>query len=594
MALNPFKPFAEYLHPHRRRILYGLLLLLLAQAILTVLPLVLKVSIDLARDALAGVDATPAAIDAALSDIGLLACVMAALSLIGWFVNFGMRWYFTSVSRYVERDLRSAYVQQLLLLPLRFFHEHRAGDLMARATNDVEAIQRFLHHGFRMTLMGLLTFFLSMALMVSIDWQLALLALAPMPVMAVTANLVSGGVRQRYRRVQEQFADMSARIQENLSGMRVVKAFAREREEIAEFERRNEEYVARNRRLAFVEGLFFPFTNLLNGISLAVVLWLGGTRVLEGSLSLGAFVAFNAYLIRMSRPMQLLGRMVAEYQRAIASLGRIEAILNLPVEDRATRTRDQLHGEIEFRGVSVVYDGSPALDGVSFHVPAGGTLAIVGRVGSGKSTLARLIPRLIEADAGQVLIDGVEVNDHSLADLREAIGYVPQDPFLFSETLRENIALGAGGESPSGAADAAVDRAAENSRLNADLDDLPNGLESVVGERGITLSGGQRQRTALARAVIRDPRILILDDALASVDTGTEAEILDRLRGLTAKRTTILIAHRLSTVREADHILVLDEGRIVEQGSHDQLVTMDGVYAGIHRRQNLASELTTL
>jgi ATP-binding cassette subfamily B multidrug efflux pump len=294
--------------------------------------------------------------------------------------------------------------------------------------------------------------------------------------------------------------------------------------------------------------------------------------------------------------------MVAEYQRAVASLGRLDAVIKLAPEDRTSRDGRELHGqelrgEIEFREVSVEYDGSPALDRVSFRVPAGGTLAIVGRVGSGKSTLARLIPRLIDADAGQVLIDGIDVRDQALSTLRDAIGYVPQDAFLFSATLRDNIALGMGGErsetTPAPTTDP-VDWAAEVSQLSADLDDLPAGLESVVGERGITLSGGQRQRTALARAVIRNPHILILDDALASVDTHTEEEILGHLRGIAATRTTILIAHRLSTVREADQILVLDDGRIVEQGSHDQLVAANGLYADIHRRQNLASELTSL
>ncbi|MEE2658875.1 MAG: ABC transporter ATP-binding protein [Candidatus Latescibacterota bacterium] len=591
MSLNFFKPFSEYLRPYLRRIVVGLLLLLVAQSITTILPLILKEAIDLARDTLTREQAN---LDAVLADVGLYAGLIAGLSTVGWAINFGMRWYFTSVSRYVERDLRSAYVHHLLLLPLRFFHERRVGDLMARATNDVEAVQRFLHHGFRMTLMGLLTFFFSLGLMAVIEWQLAIHSLLPMPVMAVTTNFVSSRVRRGYRRIQEQFASMSAHIQENLSGMRVVKAFSRQDREVSDFDVLNQEYVERNRQLAFLESSFYPFTHVLNGVSLCVVLWLGGARVLEGSMSLGAFVAFNAYLLRMSRPMYLLGRMVAEYQRAIASLNRIEAILGEPAEDRYSRSEQQIRGDIEFRDVRVSYDGSPALDDISFHVPAGGTLAIVGRVGSGKSTLARLIPRLMDPDSGQVLIDGMPVGEHSLATLRDAIGYVPQDAFLFSDTLRDNITIGSGSATSDHGEPADAEWAAEISRLSADLQDLPEGLESIVGERGITVSGGQRQRTALARAVIRHPRILILDDALASVDTHTEEEILSHLRGIMASRTTILIAHRLSTVRHADHIIVLDDGRVVEQGTHDALVAADGIYADIHRRQHLATELTEL
>lgn len=597
MALNPFKPFATYLRPYRRRVTAGLLLLVVAQAIITVLPLILKEAIDQARAAFAD-GAAPGAIDAAMGQVGTLAWVVAALALVGWVVNFGMRWNFTSASRLVERDLRRAYVRHLHLLPLRAIEAAQAGDLMARATNDVEAIQRFLHNGFRMTMMGLLTFFLSLALMAAIDWQLALVALLPMPVVVVASNLVSSRVRQRYRLVQEQFAAMSAWIQENLSGIRVVKAFSREPAELAAFAQLNEEYVGRNRHLAIVEGLFFPFTILLNGVSLAVVLWLGGLAVLDGSLTLGAFVAFNAYLIRMSRPMYLLGRMVADYQRAIASLGRVEAILELTPEDRADRPGSRLHGEIELRDVVVSYSGAPAMDRVSLRIPAGGTLGVVGRVGSGKSTLARLVARLREADRGQVLIDGVDVRELPLSTLRDAIGYVPQDSFLFSDTLRANIALGLDEDDERSAEPGSVSAgpgrvewASEASRLSADLEDMPAGLETVVGERGITLSGGQRQRTALARALVRNPAILILDDALASVDARTEAQILEQLHEIAASRTTILISHRLSTVREADQIIVLDDGRIVEAGTHDQLVAAGGTYAGIHRRQTLTSEL---
>ena len=320
-----------------------------------------------------------------------------------------------------------------------------------------------------------------------------------------------------------------------------------------------------------------------------VVLWLGGVRVMDGVLTLGAFVAFNAYLTRMSRTMEWLGRMVDEFQRALASLSRIEAILNRePQVIGVADPDDRLNGDIEFRDVSFAYNGRPVLEDINVRIPAGSTLAIVGRVGSGKTTLARMIPRLIHADQGEVLIDGKPVREFSLKELRQAVGYVPQETFLFSATLRENVALGAEDDKVT------VERASEVSQLTPDLEVLPDRLETIVGERGVTLSGGQRQRTALARAVIRHPSILILDDAMSSVDTRTEELILRELRGVMSERTTILIAHRISTVKDADFIIVMDEGRIVEEGSHDQLVALDGIYADMFRRQHLTAELDEL
>jgi ATP-binding cassette subfamily B protein len=592
MQIDPFRPFRPWLGAYRRQVLLGLVLLFIALSIQTVMPLLLRQAIDLAQGVAEPMFGWSGSFTGNIpGDMSAYAAVIGVLALIAWAVNFGMRWYFTLVSRYVERDLRHAYVHHLLRLPLRFFHQRRVGDLMARTTNDVEAIQRFLHHAFRMTLSGILTFVLSLAVMCSIDWQLALLSLAPMPVMVLATNAVSGRIRDGYRRVQEQFGAISTRIQENLSGVRVVKACAIESRQIEEFSDLNEEYVERNRRLVFVRSLFYPFTALLNGASMVVVLWLGGLRLIDDTLTLGSFVAFNAYLIRMSRPMYLLGRMVDEFQRAVASLGRIDAVLQQPPEDRGGDEASPVGGEIELRHVSFAYDGGePVLDDISLHVPAGSTLALVGRVGAGKTTLARLVPRLLEPTAGEVLVDGVPVDRLPLAALRGSIGYVPQDSFLFSDTIRENILLGGGAD---GDGDPVL-AAADVSQLTADLDGFPAGFETVVGERGVTLSGGQKQRTALARAVIREPRILILDDALASVDTDTEERILDGLRVIMRSRTTIVIAHRLSTVRHADQIVVLDGGGIAEQGTHDELVARDGLYADMYRRQSLARELTEL
>ena len=581
MSLNPFKPFASYLRPYRWALVIGLTFLLGEQLVSVSIPLILERAIDQAR----------ASLDQTAPDLTFLthyAALIVGLGLAQWSMAFGMRWHLASTSYRVERDIRQRYFAHLLTLPLGYFQQARTGDLMARATNDVEAVQRYLSHGFRMFLSAILGFSFSMVAMCLYDWELTLYALLPMPIMTVILRLVGSKVRRRYRRVQEQFASISTCLQENLSGVRVVKAFARRRGEIDHFTQLNDEYVERNRSLIYLYSTFFPFTFLISGLSMVFILWLGGIRVVEGTLTLGAFVAFNAYLIRMSRPMMMMGRIVDEYQRAMASMLRIESVFKeQPQPDQYRDDGLAIKGEIEFRRASFAYNGQTVLRDIDVHIPAGSTLAIVGRVGSGKSTLARLIPRLIQAGEGQIFIDGKPIEQMPLRAFRDAIGYVPQDTFLFSESIRDNIAL------DSVAADE-VERAIEVAQLAADLKTFPQGLETIVGERGVTLSGGQKQRTALARSVVRQPKILILDDALASVDTRTEEQILTRLRDIMAERTTILIAHRISTVMAADHIIVLDEGRIVEEGTHGELLALDGLYADMYRRQHLTEELSDL
>ncbi len=581
MSLNPFKPFASYLHPYRWALVVGLAFLLGEQLVSVSIPLILERAIDQAR----------ASLDQTAPDLTFLthyAALIVGLGLAQWCMAFGMRWHLASTSYRVERDIRQRYFAHLLTLPLGYFQQARTGDLMARATNDVEAVQRYLSHGFRMFLSAILGFSFSMVAMCLYDWELTLYALLPMPIMTVILRFVGSRVRRRYRMVQEQFAAISTCLQENLSGMRVVKAFARRRGEIDHFTQLNDEYVERNRRLIYLYSTFFPFTFLISGLSMVFILWLGGIRVVEGTLTLGAFVAFNAYLIRMSRPMMMMGRIVDEYQRAMASMLRIESVFKeQPQPDQYQDDGLAIKGEIEFRRASFAYNGQTVLRDIDVHIPAGSTLAIVGRVGSGKSTLARLIPRLIQAGEGQILIDGKPIEQMPLRTFRDAIGYVPQDTFLFSESIRDNIALDL-------AAADEVKHALEVAQLAADLKTFPQGLDTIVGERGVTLSGGQKQRTALARSVVRQPKILILDDALASVDTRTEEQILTRLRDIMAERTTILIAHRISTVMAADHIIVLDEGRIIEEGTHDDLLARDGLYADMYRRQHLTEELSDL
>ncbi|MCY3787384.1 MAG: ABC transporter transmembrane domain-containing protein, partial [Gemmatimonadetes bacterium] len=421
MSLNPFKPFASYLRPYRWALVIGLTFLLGEQLVSVSIPLILERAIDQARDSL----------DQTAPDLTFLthyAALIVGLGLAQWSMAFGMRWHLASTSYRVERDIRQRYFAHLLTLPIGYFQHARTGDLMARATNDVEAVQRYLSHGFRMFLSAILGFSFSMIAMCLYDWELTLYALLPMPIMTVILRLVGSRVRRRYRRVQEQFAAISTCLQENLSGMRVVKAFARRRGEINHFTQLNDEYVERNRRLIYLYSTFFPFTFLISGLSMVFILWLGGIRVVEGTLTLGAFVAFNAYLIRMSRPMMMMGRIVDEYQRAMASMLRIESVFKEQPQPDQYRDDDlAIKGEIEFRRASFAYNGQTVLRDIDVHIPAGSTLAIVGRVGSGKSTLARLIPRLIQAGEGQILIDGKPIEQMPLRAFRDAIGYVPQD-----------------------------------------------------------------------------------------------------------------------------------------------------------------------
>jgi ATP-binding cassette subfamily B protein len=472
---------------------------------------------------------------------------------------------------------------------------------MSRATNDLNAVRMMIGPAVMYSANTILIFVVAIFVMLSIDARLTLMSMLPLPLVSLSVWLFSRAIHRRFEALQAQLAELSAVVQESLAGVRVVRAYSQEAHEIERFRAANLEYVARNRALIKLQGLFYPSMTLFFGFGSLLVLWLGGQSVIRQRISLGEFFAFNSYLAMLSWPMIAFGWVTNIIQRGMASWGRMLEVMDaIPaIDDAHVSPRGAaapLTGAIEFRDLTFTFPGAPApvLRDISLRIPAGSTAAFIGPTGSGKSALLSLLPRLHEPPPGTVLLDGVEVREIPLARLRGAIGFVPQEPFLFSDSLAENIRFGSEGRlKPASTGDLSGDaeRAAAVARLDKDVEGFPKGYETVIGERGITLSGGQKQRTAIARAVYADPRILILDDALSAVDTYTEDEILGRLRGVMRQRTSLIVAHRVSTVRDADEIFVLDGGRIAERGRHDDLVARDGIYASLYRKQLLEEEL---
>jgi ATP-binding cassette subfamily B protein len=517
--------------------------------------------------------------------------VLIGISALQGLLSFAQRMTLVALSRDVEFDLRQQYFGQLLRLPLAFYQRSHTGDLMARATNDLQAVRMVCGPAIMYSGNTVFTAVGALALMAHLNLRLTLLALATLPLVAICTKSFGGRIHGLFERVQEQFASLSTRVQENLAGARVVRAYAREDNEIAEFERLNDEYLERSRRLIQWDSAFRPLLQLLIGVGFVAVLWYGGRRVMAGDLTVGQFVAFNFFLARLVWPMMAIGWVINMAQRGSASFGRIQEILQLvpEIRDSAAGGADvELHGDVRFEHLTFAYPGGPpVLEDIDVHAPAGATIALVGRTGSGKSTLLSLIPRLLDPPPQSLLVDGHDIRDLPLAVLRRAIAAVPQETILFSASVRDNIAL-----SRPLASIEEVTAAAEVAGLGTDLDEFPAGLDTLVGERGITLSGGQKQRVALARALLRQPRILLLDDCLSAVDTETEERILRNLRREFVRRTVILVSHRVSTTRHADLILVLDHGRIRERGSHEELLARpQGLYADLARRQRLEDEL---
>ena len=542
--------------------------------------------------------------------IGIYCLILLVCVLLKGFFSFCTRWILIGVSRDIEFDIRVDLFDRLLVMEPEFYVRNRTGELMSRATNDLNNVRMVLGPGIMYTGQTLATMVLALFVLARLSGTLTLWILLPVPIVFVSVRHFGKVIHDLYEKIQASLASLSAKVQENLAGVRVVRAYAQEEAEVRGFDEPNREYVARNIKLIRTWSMFMPSLQALIGTSFLIVLWKGGQQLLSGEITLGALIAFYTYLGLLVWPMIALGWVTNIFQRGAASTGRLNYILRAKpqIDDSAATITKQtkVTGEVEFRDLTFTYptnlagngasaktNGSaaaaathPVLRDINLKIPAGSTLAIVGPTGSGKTTLASLIARLWEAPNGQLFIDGHPIREWPLENLRRAIGYVPQDTYLFSETVGGNIAFGL--------TEYGVDQigaAAEIANLDADIESFSHKYDTVVGERGVTLSGGQKQRSAIARAVIRDPRILILDDSLSAVDTQTEERILTRLRGVMEGRTTILISHRISTVQNADQIIVLRDGRIIERGTHDQLLANEGYYADLHRKQLLAEEL---
>jgi ATP-binding cassette, subfamily B, multidrug efflux pump len=578
--MHHLRRLLPYLRRHRRGVAWGIACLVLTTVFSVASPWVLRHAID---------DLT---LEVTQSKLALYAGVIVGIVAVEGVFRYLMRRVLISISREIEYEIRNDVFVHLTRLSSRYFQTHRIGDIMSRATNDMSAVRMVLGPGIMYTANTVATSVGTIALMIAISPRLLAIALVPLVLVSLLVRYFGRRIHDCFEQVQAQLADMNALVQENLSGARVVRAYAQEPHEMARFEASNREYVERNRRLIRLFGSLYPGVQLLMGVGAVLVLWLGGRLVIARAISLGEFVAFGAYLAMLQWPMIALGWVVNVFERGEASMGRIAEILESAPEirDRDPDPAPVSRGEVEFRRLTFSYDGTPVLREVDLRVPAGATVAVVGPTGSGKSTLVSLIPRLYDAPPGTVFVDGRDVHRIPLAELRAAVGFVPQESFLFSDTIRENVAFGLRTQGNGDGTDRA-DWAAAIAQLDRDLEDLPQGFDTFVGERGVTLSGGQKQRTALARALATDPRILILDDSLSAVDTQTEERILNGLRGVMATRTTFLVSHRISTVKEADLIVVLKDGRIEERGTHDELIARGGFYAEVHRRQLLEEEM---
>ncbi len=582
LALTP------YLRRYRKTLVWGVATVVMSNVFSVVQPKLIGAAVDKLK---IGIDTKQ------LDEYGLLlyAALVVVFSLLGGFFTFLTRQTIIVVSRHIEFDLRNDFLSHIQKLSLSYFQNTPTGDLMAHATNDIGAVRNALGPGIMYPTDTLMTFTMVLGLMLWTDWQLTLLALVPLPLVSYVVYRLGKVIHMKSEEKQRQFSAMTMRAQENLSGIRIVKAYVRELYETKRFHSISWEYLKKNLELAKIQSLMWPIMFMLVGCSLVIVIYTGGMKVIGNEMTIGTLTSFFGYLLLLIWPMIAFGWVTNILQQGAASMARLSKIIQTEPEIRdgsmTDRSVKNIEGEILFRNVSFTHKNSaaPVLKNINLRIRRGMTLAIVGYTGSGKSTLVNLIPRLYDVTGGQLLVDGIDIRSIPIDVLRSQIGYIPQETFLFSDTILNNISYGVDNGTPEHVA-----QAAEISQIAKDIGDFPNAYETMIGERGITLSGGQKQRTSIARAVMRNPRILILDDALSAVDTYTEEEILKRLRQVMRNRTSILISHRISTVKEADQIVVLDKGSIAEQGTHDELVAKGGIYADLYEKQLLEEELEKL
>jgi len=582
MLPKRLRPLYPYVKKYRVGFAWGTVCVLLLNGIWVQFPQVLQRALDYLKNG-----------GNSVGKLGLYALLLVTIAATKGVFQFLTRWIVIGISRDIEFDLRNDMFQHLEQLSFPYYQRNRTGDIMARATNDLNAVRMLLGPAIMYSANTLVFTAGALFYMFKISPKLTAYTFLPLPVASIVIQYFGRQIHERFEKIQAMFSDISARAQENFSGARVIRAYAQETAEIRQFEGANNEYIARSLPLARLMGLLWPTLELTLGFAVVLVLWLGGREVLAGRMSVGQFAAFLTYMVQLTWPVIALGWVINIFQRGTASLTRINEILQEEPEiadEKAVRAagppEPEIRGDIEFRHLNFKYNGTPVLHDVTLQIPAGSSLAIVGPTGSGKTTLVDLIPRVYDATPDAVLIDGRPIREYPIEFLRRSIGFVPQETFLFSDTIRENIGFG-----KDHATDEEVRAAAAAANIATDIEAFPDGFNTMVGERGITLSGGQKQRTAIARAILRNPRILILDDALSSVDTQTEDKILNHLREVMQGRTTIFISHRVSTVRNADRIAVLHGGRIVELGTHEELLARNGYYTDLYNKQLLEEEL---
>ena len=583
--MNELRTIIPYFRPYLKGVVAGLAFVVVANLFTVAGPYLIKLAIDGLGDP-----------DVTMGRVSTYALLIVAAALLGGAAKYGMRELLNGLSRRIECDLRNDFFSHLLRLDASFYGGTRTGDLMARATNDTQAVRMATGPAIMYSVNTLVSFLLALGFMVWISPRLTLYALMPMVILPPVVFAFARVIHQRFEKIQEQFATLSIMVQENLTGIRIVRAYVQEESQAHHFDGLNREYMDRNMDLVKVAGLFHPILALFSGTAMVIVLWLGGLEVIAGRITLGDFVAFGIYVAMLIWPLIALGWVVNLFQRGAASMGRLNRIFETEPAVRPPQNPVRLaepRGAVEFRNVLFRYPGTErlVLEDVSFSADPGQIVAVVGPTGSGKTTLVTLIPRIYDVTGGHVLVDGVDVRDLDPGELRSLIGMVPQDPFLFSTTIEENIGLGLDLGAEASDPDEAVAEAARVAQLHESIQEFPRRWRTLLGERGVNLSGGQKQRTTLARAVARDPRILVLDDALSAVDTHTEARILDDLTRVMEGRTSFIISHRVSAVMNADLILVLDGGRIVERGRHPDLIALGGTYARLLHRQMLEQDI---